>query len=332
MSIVTAKVAANALLILACLVPTSAAGHPFTSLVVFGDSLLDSGQAYALSEGVYPPSPPYAQRFSNGLVISEYLAGALGLPLLPASMPGGTNYAVGGATTGTKNVSWETDIPSGLKSIAALQHTGITTQVGEFLASGPPVDRSRALFVVWGGPNDLVLAHLTDGDIEAAAGAAVGNLVGAVEALALGGGQHFLVPNMVDLGQTPEFRGTDLEVPLRVLTLGFNAALGDAMADLETGLGVDIVLYDTFGAFADVRANPEAFGFTNVTDQCLADVDAFLAGCPGYVFFDFTHPTSQVHRHLGLRFHAAVVSAPPGAVLVLVGIGLAVLIRRRSRP
>jgi phospholipase/lecithinase/hemolysin len=332
MSIVAAKVAANALLILACLVPTTAAAHPFTSLVVFGDSLLDSGRAYALSEGFYPPSPPYAQRFSNGLVASEYLAGALGLPLLPASTPGGTNYAVGGATTGTKNVSWETDIPPGLQSIAALQHTGITTQVGEFLAGGPPVDRAHALFMVWGGPNDIVLAHLTGGDIAAAAGAAVGNLVGAVEALALGGGQHFLVPNMVDLGKTPEFLGTELENPLRTLIQGFNAALADAMSALETGLGVDIVLYDTFGAFDNVRADPEAFGFTNVTDQCLADLDVLLAGCPGYVFFDFTHPTSQAHRLLGREFHAAVVPAPPGFVLVLAGAGLVALIRKRRRP
>jgi phospholipase/lecithinase/hemolysin len=336
MSIVAAKVVANALLILACLAPTKAAAHSFTSLVVFGDSLSDSGRSYALSEGFYPSSPPYAQRFSNGLVSSEYLAAALGLPLLPASTPGGTNYAVGAVTTGTKNVSWEIDSPPGVQSIAALQHTGITIQVGEFLASGPPVDRAHALFMVWGGPNDLVLAHLTGGDIEAAAGAAVGNLVGAVEALALAGGQHFLVPNMVDLGKTPEFRGTPLEDPLRVLVQGFNAALADAMNDLEAGLEeaglpVDIVLFDTFGGFDSVIANPEAFGFTNVTDQCLADLNAFLAGCPGYLFFDFTHPTSQAHRLLGLGFHAAVVPAPSGAVLMLVGAGLVALIRKRRR-
>ena len=261
----------------------------------------------------------------------------LGLPLLPASTPGGTNYAVGGATTDTRNVAWETDLPPGVKSIAALQHTGITTQVGEFLSSGPPIDRANALFMVWGGPNDIVLAFLTGDDLAAAAGAAVGNLAGAVEALALGGGQHFLVPNMVDLGQTPEFVGTPLQNPLRTLVQGFNMALADAMADLETGLEeaglpVDITVYDTFALFDDVLANPEAFGFTNTTDSCLDNLDAFRAGCPGYIFFDFTHPTTQAHRLLGLVFSAAVVPAPPGAVLVLVGAGLVALLgRRRGR-
>src|SRR5512134_270618 len=126
---------ASVLLVMMCLAPSVVTAHPFTSLVVIGDSLSDSGRAYALSDGFYPPSPPYAQRFSNGPVAAEYLAAALGLPLLPASSPGGTNYAVGGATTGTKNVSWETDFPTGLQQIAALQHTGISVQVNEFLSS-----------------------------------------------------------------------------------------------------------------------------------------------------------------------------------------------------
>ena len=332
------NIIASALLIALCLVPGLSAAHPFSALVVFGDSLSDSGRAYVLSDGFYRPSPPYAQRFSNGPVAAEYLASALGLPLLPSSTPGGTNYAVGGATTGSKNVSWETDSPSGLQSIAALQHTGISTQVDEFLTSGSPVDRASALFMVWGGPNDIVLAFLTGGDLAVAAGAAVGNLVGAVEALALGGGQHFFVPNMVDLGQTPEFVGTELQNPLRMLVQGFNMALAAAMADLETGLeeaglSVDITLYDTFALFDSVLANPEGFGFTNTTDSCLDDLDAFRAGCPGYIFFDFTHPTTRAHRLLGLAFNAAVVPAPPAAVLILVGTGLAALLgcgRRRG--
>jgi phospholipase/lecithinase/hemolysin len=53
----------------------------FTELVVFGDSLSDTGNA---------------GRFSNGPVWVEHLAKSLGLPLRP-SRAGGTNHAVGGA-------------------------------------------------------------------------------------------------------------------------------------------------------------------------------------------------------------------------------------------
>jgi phospholipase/lecithinase/hemolysin len=313
-----------------CLFPTVAAAHPFTSLVVIGDSLSDSGRAFALSGGVYPPSPPYEQRFSNGPVASEHLAEALGLPLAPASPPGGTNYAVGAATTGDKNVSWETNTPSGLQSIAALQHTGMTVQAAEFLANGPPVDRSRALFLVWGGPNDIVLANLTGGDVAQAAAEAVGNLASIVETLALAGGRSFLVPNMVNLGATPEFQGSGLEGALRLLVQEFNAALALTMSSLEqglqdAGLPVDITVYDTFSAFDTVLTNPQAFGFTNTTDQCVENLDALLAGCPGYVFFDFTHPTAHAHRLLGFGFASAVVPAPPAAALALAGSAMLLL-------
>ncbi|HKZ05037.1 MAG TPA: SGNH/GDSL hydrolase family protein [Methylomirabilota bacterium] len=319
-----------------CFLPGAAAAHSFTSLVVFGDSLSDSGRAFALSGGVYPPSPPYAGRFSNGPVASERLAATLGLPLAPAGTPGGTNYAVGGATTGDKNVSWETDTPAGLQSIAALQHTGMTTQMTEFLTSGPAVDRSRALFLVWGGPNDIVLAHLTGGDVAAAAAAAVGNLTSIVQTLALSGGQSFLVPNMVDLGATPEFLGSGLEGALRALVQEFNAGLALSMDLLEQGLEangvpVDIRVFDTFTAFDTVLNNPQAFGFTNTTDQCVENLEALLAGCPGYVFFDFTHPTSQAHGRLGLGFAATVVPAPPAALLALAGAALLGLGRWRGR-
>ena len=333
------KAIATVLLLLSlCLIPGWSAAHSINSLVVFGDSLSDAGRAYVLSDGFYPPSPPYSRRFSNGPVAAEYLAASLGIPLRPSSTPGGTNYAVGGATTGTKNVSWELDSPSGIQSIAALQHTGIQVQVGEYLTNGPLVNQSRALYLVFGGPNDLVLAHFMGDDIAAAAGAAVANLVGAIEALALSGGQHFLVPNMVDLGQTPEFVGTDLQGPLRLLVEGFNAALADAMAQLEAGLdgaglAVDISIFDTFSAFDSVLNDPGAFGLTNTTQGCLDNLEAFLAGCPGYLFFDFTHPTTFIHQILGEGLLAAAPSVPslPAGVLVLVGAGLLALIGRSRR-
>jgi outer membrane lipase/esterase len=56
----------------------------FDHLVVFGDSLSDTGNA---------------GRFSNGLVWVEQVADTLRLPLI-ASNRGGQNYAVGGGAGG----------------------------------------------------------------------------------------------------------------------------------------------------------------------------------------------------------------------------------------
>jgi phospholipase/lecithinase/hemolysin len=101
----------------------------FTKLYVFGDSLSDDGNVYTLTGGSFPPSPPYAQHFSNGPVAVDQLAGHLGIGLTPFAT-GGTNYAVGGATTGTENYLPTEYPPLGLGP--ALNNTGMQTQVNTF--------------------------------------------------------------------------------------------------------------------------------------------------------------------------------------------------------
>ncbi len=60
-------------------------------LLVFGDSLSDNGNYFALTGGQYPPSPPYYQgRFSNGPVWPEVTADLADVPL--------KDFAYGGAT------------------------------------------------------------------------------------------------------------------------------------------------------------------------------------------------------------------------------------------
>ena len=112
--------------LLACLSGATQA-LPFSSLVVFGDSLSDSGNnAIVIDTQIAPPgtppgtlrtptpivspsfipSLPYASnRYSNGPVWVEQFAAKLGLSALP-SVLGGTNYAFGGARTGPAGSSF----------------------------------------------------------------------------------------------------------------------------------------------------------------------------------------------------------------------------------
>ncbi len=80
---------------------TAALAYTVEHVVVFGDSLSDTGNLYAATGGGVPPDPPYWQgRASNGPLWSELLAADLGAAL--------TNNAINGATTGTYNV-WDDD-------------------------------------------------------------------------------------------------------------------------------------------------------------------------------------------------------------------------------
>ena len=79
-----------AFLIFGLTIANRAAAGPFTSLVVFGDSLSDIGNV-SQATPIFPlvpktPGPYYWNgRFSNGAVYAETLATGLGLPVLPAA-------------------------------------------------------------------------------------------------------------------------------------------------------------------------------------------------------------------------------------------------------
>src|SRR5690348_18081439 len=104
------------LLALALAAPAAIAQSGIKRLVVFGDSLSDSGNAFALLGTVNTPPDwsvdpflipdrPYARgglHFSNGATWIEQLARPLGLagsvrPALRNASPGAANYALGGA-------------------------------------------------------------------------------------------------------------------------------------------------------------------------------------------------------------------------------------------
>ena len=147
-------------------------------------------------------------------------------------------------------------------------------------------------------------------------------------ALALAGAKHILVPNLANLGLTPDFiaQGPIAQAGGLALTTAFNAGLAQALAQVEMTLGVDVIPVDIFAAQNSIIANAGAFGFTNTTTACIATPDVFT-GCTGYVFFDGLHPTTAAHSLLAFQF-AAAVPLPAPAVLFVAG---ALLLRRARR-
>jgi phospholipase/lecithinase/hemolysin len=285
---------------------TRVEASPFTSVVVYGDSLSDNGNLYSAIG--FPPSPPYFQgRASNGPVAVELLAATLGVPLI--------DFAWFGATTGVGNVvdAGTPTTPGGLGLPGMqVQFAVSAAALGPFLSDG--------LFVVWGGPNDLLGA--SPADAPALIGQAVGNLLGLVASLQGLGAQHIFVPGMPDIGLTPLLQVDPATAALAsAATDAFNMAL-------QLGLPPGAIFYDTAALIRDIVNSPGTFGLTNVTAPCFDGV-IVCADPDQYLFWDSVHPTAAAHAIFAREFGTTVV--PETSTFVLLASGLAACLVARKR-
>jgi phospholipase/lecithinase/hemolysin len=226
-----------------------------------------------------------AGRFSNGPVWVEQLAGELGLCLQPSER-GGLNFAVGGARL---------DPHSGPDNLRA--------QTDRFIKRPHP--RGRILHIVFGGGNDLLGAVQTPG-AERIVKAAAASLKSILADLAKDGASDLFVPNLPDVGMTPAVHrhGQRAVAEAKHLSDLFNKELDRAVTDLASAHEVRFHRLDIYAMAERARADPGAFGFTDVTTPCNV-----LASCGGYLFWDDVHPTTRAHARLA-EAARAVVSGP----------------------
>ena len=285
-----------------------AAAQTYSQTVFFGDSLTDSGWFRpALVQASGDPSAAILGRFSTNptQVWSEYLADYYGTNAGSANQ-GGTNWAVGGASTGTDGMGALGEIPS------------LSTQINRYLTATGGVADSRALYTVWGGANDL-FAIAGGAPAQATMAAAVGAQVGNVATLTGAGAKYILVPTVPDLGATPSFRaqGPVASAGGTQLSVTYNNALFSTLS----AQGLRVIPLDTFNLLREIIATPQAYGFTNTTGTaCQPQITAQSLTCnPGtyvtpdaattYVFADGVHPTGGAHAILG-QYAVSILEAP----------------------
>lgn len=232
---------------------------PITDLYAFGDSLTDTGNLFALTGGLAPPSPPYFNgRFSDGPVWIETLVPLLGLEVdFATSVPFDAlahNQAVAGAFTDTRNVN--------AALVPSLAGTGILGQIASFQAAGGEFDRGD-LVVVWGGANNYIFDPLSNPDF------VVADLMLAVEQLSDLGARRFLLPNLPDLGRTP--LGTmftpDGGAFLTAQSQAHNAILATEAARLANRENLKIIMLDIDSALGTLLDAGTVFA--NVQVPCL---------------------------------------------------------------
>ncbi|KAL7752937.1 hypothetical protein RI367_001387 [Sorochytrium milnesiophthora] len=281
-------------------------------LVVFGDSLSDVGNgSWPHSNFTNPPSPPYFKgHYSNGPIWVEYLSQLLGAA--------STSYARGGATSVNAP---DDQPPRPIPSVA--------DQLGEFVHDFPTLPPAcSSLYVVWIGANDLFykssnLSTAAQVGTLLAAPALVGGYIAQDMgrlADAVPGGAHVVVLTVPTVERVPAWAG--------VLAPAERALLGYVTRDTNARLAADlqeaakraspyarhrsVTLVDSYAMFDDLITNPQLYGFSNSTGQCLATDP--VTGAPGaqcanpdeYVFWDGYHPTTKAHKVLADKIHASL--------------------------
>ena len=286
----------------------------FTQVIVFGDSLSDDGNiAHRVRDTIgfsYPSSNfNYSDyRFTDDTNTSpaanlyvgtwhEQLEKTfLGLALAKNSLDGGTDYAFGGATT--KDGTHDRTIINNPFPFGGGDFTitidNMGKQINDYLASH--ATDANALYILWGGGNDLFDDHSTQSAIDTA-----NRVGGLIVRLANAGARNFLVPNVPPLGAVPNSFGD----PTRVLTLNYASAiyrdrLNSVIASTISGLagsGITIHVY-TFDAWLStirVLGQPAHYNFVNTIDSAQG---ASGVNPDEYLFWDDIHPTTGGHHQL----------------------------------
>ncbi len=287
--------------------------HAYSNIVVFGDSLSDTGNNYQLFEakyslpvpGFYLPYEDYtAGEFTDGPdtvphslnyfhVWVEQLAQALpGQPPVIASLDHGTNYAYGSATTGNGTTTLSVTGPPS-NTVYSVQIENIGQQITDYLASPHAKIDSSTLFIVWGGGEDLLHATSTK-DVTNAAIQQVLNLQRLIQA----GATQFLVLNLPPLGLVPEFN-TSLatSLPATAAAVLFNSYLATGIAVLKDVYPLRHLTFyqlDVFHLMISAVAWPASYGLTNVKDPA----EGLPVDPDKYLFWDNVHPTTRGHNIL----------------------------------
>jgi outer membrane lipase/esterase len=276
---------------------------------VFGTSLSDSGNAFALVGGtntppdymldpLLVPSAPYARgghHFSNGRTWVEQFARSLRLagsvrPAFGSDSLTATNYAVGAA-----------------RAYDDGHNFNLSNQVQAFLAdhgSGAPSD---ALYVIEMGGNDIrdaLVAYQAGGPAAAQAilEEAVASIAHNIQVLYLAGARHFLVWLPPNVGLTPAIRILDQMSPGAMqlatgLSQLFNAGLSGVLTQLSALPGISIARLDAYKLLTDIVADPQGYGLTNAHQPCvMPSHEPFFCQTPDeYLFWDGIHPTRATH-------------------------------------
>lgn len=301
--------------------PSVAATAPgaYSSLYVFGDSLVDAGNIATLTGGAVPNRALgyFDGRFTNGYDYVDYINYELFGSATKASLKGGNNFAFGGARVVTDTTDVIPDI---------------NPQVAQYHAARGAADPD-ALYILNAGGNDIfALGRFAAGNTGVLQPfsnpadyitAIVDQYAGAVQTLNDLGARNILITGIPN---------ADVPVALQIEGL-LNAKLDTLGLDPGTSL----MRFSYIDFFTRLQTDPNSLGLEPLrTDKSCIELNAQATGCAGIFSFDGTHPTAAVQkalfRDIVRQFGVSAVPEPQSWALMIIGFAAAGAgFRRRAR-
>lgn len=309
------------------LLAAGANADPYSGLVAFGDSLMDTGNVFGI-KFVNRTGPDYSTS-PFGPIAVEQLADDLGFPRPLPSIDGGNNYAVGGNTA---RQIFESITAPGQYLGGAIGRPGFPRPYDSFVfdlsQNGGSVDPS-ALYILDGGANDVIVAGITT---EAEAVAAGGFVLQSMDALREAGARYVVYFNSADVGNTPFAQNGGTATNASFVSAAINRTVQDGVGQLDG----NVIVVDTFAMQNEVIADPAAFGFplssAELVTTCFQGPPDCLPSGTGaeitgpapepdvFFFNDGVHPTVKGYGIFADQLRA-ILSAP-AEIALLPEVGL----------
>ncbi|ERM95564.1 hypothetical protein AMTR_s00023p00071810 [Amborella trichopoda] len=330
-----------AILMFECMVVAASPSQNISALLVFGDSTVDPGNNDYISTFFKSNHVPYGRdfpdhtatgRFSNGKLVTDFLASALGLEplvrpyldpgLTDSNLESGVSFASAGSGLDNGTSSISSSIPM-LKQLAYFEeYLGRLQKV----AGNRTQDIiSNAVFVISVGSNDYiwtvygVSGNDSKGNLPDYQNLLLGNLRSSIQRLHEAGGRKFTVAGLPPIGCIPlQMTLAILQKPVELVerkcietqnedAKAYNSKLQAMLASLQTELLESKVAYvDLYSLLMDMLTNPHNYGF-EVTSRGCCGTGLMEAGplCIGvvacqdaskFLFWDAIHPTEAAYK------------------------------------
>lgn len=302
----------------------------FSKVVIFGDSLSDTGRLKDIVIQVAPSVGGALQAsFTTNPddVWASILADSYGKTTKPftTNNQNGTNFAVGGARSG-EVVNWN-----------GIRVPNTSEQIETYLNKHNQKADPNALYAVWIGSNDLIAVSQsiqsvtpTPEDLQKAL-LSIQNTAKKtaqdINKLHQMGATTILVPNIPDLSLTPRAikAGNNIQALAQLAATTYNRELYFKLNQSTT----NVIPANTFALLQEAVANKTGFGFTH-TDSVACkmpprtteadDVASTSLACTKdhlekasdndtYAFADDIHPSGRTHRILA-QYYQSIIDSP----------------------